>query len=252
MMSKRGYTMSHTRNPKAKPEIWIPVIVTLITVIGSVIIAAFNIQQAGDRARLELLPTINVLETSMAKPTVTPVLSPTSSSSGENIFLINTIPVKIFPYAGGNDAQVQGHGVMSVNYDEKGEISYTLDYSLPATEQGFTWAGIAVQFTQPTSLAQYTYIELAIKYSDVNQQCEVKFGDKSENTAYFRLGDISRPNTGVALKVDGDRQVIKIPLHGNFDSINLEQVKEVAFVVSSNFSTGTHYFIVSRIKFLKD
>ena len=244
--------MSNTRSRRGKPEIWIPVIVTLITVMGSVFVAAINIQQAGDKARLELLPTINALESAMPQLTVSPVLSPTVDSSDEDIFLINTVPVQIFPYVGGAESQVQGYGVMSANYDEEGEISYTLNYSLPPAEDGFTWAGITMKFGEPISVAPYTYIEIAIQYSDVDARCEVKFVDKSENTAYFRLTDISRPNTGVIVKMDGDRQVIKIPLHENFDNINLEQVKEVGFDVSSNLGTGKHYFVVSRIKFLKD
>ena len=244
--------MGNTRSRRAKPEIWIPVIVTFITVMGSVIVAAINIQQAGDKARSELLPTINALETAKPQLTAAPGLSPTVGSSDEGIFLINTVPVQIFPYEGGTEPEVQGYGVMSVSYDEEGEISYILNYSLPPAEQGFTWAGIAMQFGEPIGVAQYTYIEIAIQYSDADARCEVKFVDKSENTAYFRLTDISRPNTGVTVKVDGDKQAIKIPLRQNFNNINLEQVKEIGFDVSSNLGTGKHYFIVSLIKFLKD
>jgi len=140
---------------------------------------------------------------------------------------------------------------MSISYDEDREINYTLDYSLPAPEQGFTWAGIAMQFSQPANLAQYKYIEVAITFSDIDARCEIKFVDKADNRAYFRLGDAPRSNTGVVVTVDGDRQVIQIPLRGNFDSVNLEQVKEIGFAVSSNLGSGNHYFILSRIKFLK-
>lgn len=58
---------------KTRPEVWIPVIVAAITVIGSVVGASINMQQADLRARLELLPTINVLETRIAEPTPAPI-----------------------------------------------------------------------------------------------------------------------------------------------------------------------------------
>ena len=171
-------------------------------------------------------------------------------SPDERVLRMDSIPSRVFPYAGGTDSQIQGSGLMSISYDDEGEINFTLDYSLPASIPGkFTWAGIAIQF-QPMSLAKYQYIEVAIKFSDSQTRCEIKFVDKSDNTAYFRLGGEPSPNSGVVMTIDGDRQIIRVPLRGNFDSVNLEQIREVSFSTSDNLGTGNHSFTVSRIKFI--
>lgn len=62
-----------TRKTTSKSELWlVPIIVTLITVIGSVTVAFINIQQAETKVRQELQPTISALETVVARPTATP------------------------------------------------------------------------------------------------------------------------------------------------------------------------------------
>ena len=61
------------RKTTSKSDPWlVPIIVTLITVIGSVTVAFINIQQAETKVRQELQPTISALETVVARPTATP------------------------------------------------------------------------------------------------------------------------------------------------------------------------------------
>jgi len=245
------------RKRTLKLEIWIPVIGALIAAIGSVIVAVINIQKAEINVRQELQPTISALETGVAKLTATPLtqlITPTGTvqvmpTPDENILLLDSsIPSQVFPFSGGNDPQIQSQGRMLITYEESGTINYKLDYSLP--EQGYTWAGIAIQFS-PMNLAKYEYIQLELKSSNIKACCELKLADKSDNNVYFLLGDSPRLNSGVVITVDEDRLVIKIPLRGNFDGVNLEQIREVSFISNSNLATGNHNFTVSRIKFLK-
>jgi hypothetical protein len=173
------------------------------------------------------------------------VVKPTSD---ENILLIDTLPSQVFPFSGGDNPEIQGKGSMSVTYDESGTINYKLDYSLP--KHGDTFAGVAVLFP-PMNVALYEYIEVALVFSNTKVCCALKLVDKSGNQVEFLLGDSPRPNTGITIAIDGDRQIIKIPLRGNFNGVNLEQIREISFISYSTLATGDHSFTVSRIKFLK-
>lgn len=135
----------------------------------------------------------------------------------------------MFPFAGGDDPKVQGSGIMTISYDEHGQIMYTLDYSLPALALGFTWAGFAMRFDQPIDSAKFDFIELAVRFSDPGDQCELKPADNSNNFATFALGGPLAPGSGVTVTTEGDSQLVKIPLRGIFDSVNLEQIKEIVF-----------------------
>ncbi|MBE7550532.1 MAG: hypothetical protein HS126_05605 [Anaerolineales bacterium] len=122
----------------------------------------------------------------------------------ENVLRIDTIPLQVSPFWGGSDSQIQGWGSMSLTYDDTGNVNYTLKYSLPPPEQGYTWAGIAWQFL-PINFAKYEYIEVALEFSDPQDRCGIKLVDKSDNTVFLVLGGVPPPNSGIIITIDGDR-----------------------------------------------
>lgn len=187
---------------------------------------------------------------SLTGPGFLPIQFLPSNPTDGKALEMKAVSSTVFPFAGGDNPQVQGTAKMSVLYDEDAEPNYVLDYSLPALSD-WTWAGIGIQF-DPLNIAEHNYLELTIQFIDPQTQCQIKHVDASGDSSYFSLGSGLKPNSNVAITVDGDRQNVRIPLRGNFDDVNLEQITELTFITDSNLATGDHSYTVSRIRFVKD
>jgi len=195
-------------------------------------------------ATVAIKETVVIPEVIQVTPTPNPSVYQVSSSIDKNISL------HVFPYEGNRDTELQGYSDLAIRYDD-GEINYIFDFTLPVPETGYTWAGIAMRLDEPVNLAQYEYLEVAVQFSDVNARCQLTLADKFDHTVYFLLEPLPSSKPGVVTTVDGDRQIVRIPLRGYLDSINLEQVKEFGIIADSSYVSGKHQITLSRIKFLK-
>jgi hypothetical protein len=173
------------------------------------------------------------------------VLTPTPDP---NILPLDTISSRSFAFAGGSDPQFQGEANLSVKYDN-GMRKYILDYSLP--DDGYTWAGYAIYYEKPVNFSSYLTLDVDIQDLDKATGFQVKVADESGNQTYLDVTIPPKSETRIYIEIIGDDRSFKIPLRGNFDNINLEQVKEVSFIVNSELVKGRGSMEIGNIRLRK-
>ncbi len=209
----------------------------------SELVATISALQPTATAQAKIIATISAIQL-----TATAQAELIKSFSNDSVLQMDSVS-RVFAYSGGDTNDTQGIGRISVVYDDKRNRSYKLDYSLP--DKGSSYSGIAFQFDNTVNLTAYESVEITIEFSE-GADCDFKIEDDNNNIdpVYFRIGGGIRPGTGMTIAEQENKQrVIKIPIKGNLDKVNLTRVTEISLVVSSNFNTGKHSFTVSNIRF---
>ncbi len=202
-------------------------------------------------------PTLTSTIAPSATDTPTPTFSPTPTSSPSLTptptprVSIESLGLVAFPYGGEGDPRVRrGRGSLSIIYEEASPVGYILDYSLPDTGEGY--AGLAFRFHQSQDLTDFEAVEMTISFGDEQARCEVFFKDIDDQTDYVRLGVPMLPTSDVAVRIDGQKQTLRIPLSTNFPRVDISAVREIGFNANTSFSPrGTHTCTVTGINFLR-
>jgi hypothetical protein len=249
----QGTTMSVNRSSSRNRFDWTHVITALITAISTVLIAWLTVQGNAANIRQEMQGTITALQTTATQSsnqviTVTQIIEITPTPD-EKILLLDSLPARMFAFFGGEDPEFQGYGYFSVHHTDSLAKEYILRYSLP--EQGFTWAGISNQFNTTINFYPYSMIEVKAKPSNPGDSFQVKLVDKSEDAVYLNITNPPTNESGVSIIAQDGGILVQIPLRGNFDKLNLEQITEIGLVTHSQVAKGDGTFSFSGLKLTK-
>jgi hypothetical protein len=249
--------MSTNRQRKRSGLDWTHVVTALITAVSSILVTWLTVQGNTDNVRRELQATITVLQTQASQPTMITTSQPititrlveVTPTPDLNILQLDTIPSRSFVFTGGNDPLFQGSGNLSINHVDTSTKQYILNYSLP--EKGFTWAGYATIYEELVNFSPYSVLEVKIQNSDNSAGIQIKLVDGTKDAVYLDVTNPPKADTRINIVAQNGLQQIRVPLRGNFDRLNLEQIRELSFIMNSYLGKGDHSLTISNVRLIK-
>jgi hypothetical protein len=253
----------------------VPIVVALIGVAGGYLIADRTEDTGAFRGRQEavaqLQPTINSLETSVSISRIinsspTPLVitntqvitvtqlvvsTPTVDNRVMDIEKVS-MNVEAFLYPTNLDSKKYSSRLNIIS-DEFGDISYRNTFYFPGNSEPDAGAGIVFTFNEEKGidLSDYEFIEFTISFrGTLPQNCQLYFSDDR----FIQSVPCKSPfteGTGIIGTIDGEYQVVKVPLNKNFDPVNLRITRKVYFLVNPPSSEGVITYDVKNIRLVK-
>jgi hypothetical protein len=161
---------------------------------------------------------------------------------------IKSIPVSVTDYEGIESGSL-GIAWLSFVNNELNESQFDFTYLIPEEEYGYV--GLMFRFLEPQDLSDYDYIEIDVEFYD-DAIINFYILDLYEEKRLVKIGKNITPvgNNINSTSIEGT-QLIKIPLHENFNGIRFDVVSQLEFVVDTYLSNGYSGCLIKDIRFIK-
>lgn len=210
------------------------------------------------KVRPELQPTIDALETEVARLTAIPFtqiitvtqivqVTPTPDETVSNVISIEDFPSEIFSFSG-----TGGYGELHVIRKEDDDLDYQFYYVMPKGGDGY--AGIFFRFIPTINFTEFASLQATISFSDNDAICQIYLESQVGVKSYITLGNNTLINASADARMEseGDDRIFTIPLAGNFlDVPNKQSISGIGISSNTNLVEGSHSCTVQEIYLLK-
>lgn len=222
-----------------------PGLLLVVLVILAVIVAGLTYNLGANAGLTRAQPTIDALQTQIAEATAV------APSSDSNILSINSLPVTVYSWF--SPEVITETRAVSLSIVNAYELTrtYQLEYTFPATSTQILRAGVAFKFTSDQDLTAYKSIRVKVAFDAKETRCSFDLRDKWETLNSVMLGFGEIRNSDISIAIEGETQVITIPLDTYYPRVNRRFVRDMGCAVSTEITQGKHWFIIKEIAFIK-
>jgi hypothetical protein len=166
---------------------------------------------------------------------------------------IESISSSIYRWGGDYDTNPTTAGrseITKIDVAEQGS-SYLVSYYLPSNEKE-VFAGITFELSrQSKDLTSFKTMELGLDLGG-GTGCVLFIRDDYAGKAELILGGASSPSKDISVRTTGQVQSISIPIHTNFQELDLKYVKDIQIYVDSRHPRDSDQtFVVRSIRFVR-